>query len=327
MDSEVMQPGSTLSLTVAVPTFRRPDDLARCLKAIAAQECLPDEVLVTVRDIDTQTQDFIAALPPTPFPLRVINLTERGLVVARNAALTSFKSDIIAFVDDDAAPHPDWVCRVRRHFEADPRLGGLGGKDRLHDGKRFIEGRRANVGQLQWFGRVVADHHLGYGPPRPVDMLKGANMAFRRAAIGAIRFDQRLRGSGAQPNEDLTISLAVRRAGWNVIYDPAVLVDHFSGGRDEARHYAEIAAVRDTKGFREWAFNEVVAVWDEFPSWRLAVFFAWSLLVGSRVCPGLVQAIRFTPTLGLASWQRFALAQRGKFEALRTLPWTRRSGT
>jgi GT2 family glycosyltransferase len=322
-DSDAKRPGANLSLSVAIPTFRRADDLARCLKALAAQKCLPDEVLVTVRDIDTETQRRLAALPPMPFPLRVIDLTATGLVAARNAALVACTSDIIAYVDDDAAPHPDWVCRVLGHFAADPHLGGLGGKDRLHNGQRFVEGRRANVGQVQWFGRVVADHHLGYGGPRPVDMLKGANMSFRRAAVGAIRFDARLRGKGAQPNEDLTFSLAVRRAGWNLVYDPAVLVDHFSGGRTEARHYAEMAAVRDTKGFSEWAFNEVVAVWDEFPPWRLAVFFVWSLLIGTRVCPGLLQAIRFTPSLGLASWQRFVLAQRGKFEALRTLPWTR----
>lgn len=142
-------------------------------------------------------------------------------------------------------------------------------------------------------------------------------MSFRRTAIGEIRFDTRLRGKGAQPNDDLTFGLAVRRAGWRLVYDPAVLVDHFSGRRDEARHYATVAKVTDESGFRDYAYNEVVALWDELSPARRVGFAAWSFLVGTRVCPGLLQAVRFTPKLRQASWHRFRLAQQGKLEAWR----------
>ncbi len=308
-----------LSFGVVIPTYRRPDDLARCLQALGQQDRLPDDVIVTVRDTDEETLRFLAGRSGLPFPLRVVKPDMPGVVAARNAALEACRTEILAFLDDDTVPHPDWARRVARHFEADPKLGGLGGKDRLHDGTHFNEGRANRVGKVQWFGRVVADHHLGHGAPRPVDMLKGANMSFRAAAFEGVRFDARLRGAGAQPNDDLAFSLAVRRAHWTLRYDPEVIVDHFSGGREEVRHYATVAAVRDAQGFHDWAFNEVVALWDEFPPWRRTVFAAWSLLVGTRVCPGLVQAVRFTPRLGLASWQRFVLAQRGKLDALRTL--------
>ncbi len=315
-----------LSLGVAIPTNRRPDDLARCLQALARQERLPDDVIVTVRDADEPSRRFLAGCSGLPFPLRVLEMAAPGLVAGRNAALEACRTEILAFLDDDTAPHPDWARRVADHFEADPTLGGLGGKDRLHDGTRFNEGRADRVGQVQWFGRVIADHHLGHGGPRPVDMLKGANMSFRAAAFADVRFDTRLRGSGAQPNEDLAFSLAVRRAHWALRYDPAVVVDHFSGSREEVRHYVAVAAVHDVQGFRDWAFNEVVALWDELPPWRRGVFAAWSLLVGTRVCPGLVQAVRFTPRLGFASWQRFLLAQRGKLDALRVLMPSRGAG-
>lgn len=314
-----------LSLGVTIPTYRRPNDLERCLQALAKQQRLPDDVIVTVRDIDEQTRRFIAGCSGLPFPLRMIDLAAiPGLVAARNAALDACRTDIMAFLDDDTAPHPDWAARVVEHFVADTNLGGLGGKDRLHDGTCFNDGRTDRVGQVQWFGRVVADHHLGHGAPRRVQMLKGANMSFRANAFARIRFDTRLRGTGAQPNDDLTFSLAMRREGWTLRYDPAVAVDHYSGSTEQVRHYVDIAAVRDVQGFRDFAFNEVVALWDEFPLWRRGVFAIWSVLVGTRVCPGLVQAVRFTPRLGLASWQRFALAQRGKLDAVRTLSQAQR---
>jgi hypothetical protein len=43
--------------------------------------------------------------------------------------------------------------------------------------------------------------------PREVDGLKGANMSFRSEVFAKVRFDKRLRGSGATPNEDLRFRL------------------------------------------------------------------------------------------------------------------------
>ena len=307
------------SFGVIVVTYRRVTDLAKCLDGLARQRRKPDDVIVTVRDIDQPSRDFLDQRPAGDLPLRMVLVTTPGIVAARNAGLDACETDIIAFLDDDTVPHPDWSERVIAHFEQDPRLGGLGGKDRLHDGTKFDDRLSDTVGQVRWYGRVIPNQHLGHGAPREVDMLKGANMSFRRSAVGSIRFDTRLKGQGAQPNDDVAFCLAVRRAGWKLLYDPAVLVDHFSGDRTETRHYAVVAAVTDRHGFQDLAYNEVIALWDEMPPARRAGFMAWSLLVGTRVCPGLVQAVRFTPQLGFASWQRFLLAQQGKLQAWKDL--------
>lgn len=39
-----------MKLTVLVPSYRRPDDLARCLKALQQQARPADQVVVVVRD-------------------------------------------------------------------------------------------------------------------------------------------------------------------------------------------------------------------------------------------------------------------------------------
>jgi hypothetical protein len=46
---------------------------------------------------------------------------------------------------------------------------------------------------------LIGNHHLGVGEPREVDVLKGVNMSYRRTAIADIHFDERMRGTGAQP--------------------------------------------------------------------------------------------------------------------------------
>ena len=259
--------GPEMSAAVAILAYKRPDDLRRCIDGVLAQARPPQEIIVTVRDIDEAVLAVLAEQEGIAIPLRVIVLQKPGVVVARNAVLAACQTDIVAFLDDDTVPKSQWLDQIVAHFTADARVGGVGGKDRLHDGISFNEGRRRRVGQLQWFGRVIADHHMGYGPARDVVMLKGANMAFRAAAFESLRIDERLRGTGS--NEDLYLSLAIHRRGWILRYDPAVEVDHFSGRREEARHYADVEPVKDVRGFREWAFNEVLAIWSFLPgaSW------------------------------------------------------------
>jgi GT2 family glycosyltransferase len=309
-----------LSVAVGVCTYQRVDELARCLSGIQAQTRRPDELIVTVRDEDEATRRFLAeyagqaegrgALRPT-----ICVVEKPGLIMARIAAVKACRSDVLAMLDDDAVPHATWLERIEQRFLGDPRLGGLGGRDRCWNGKGFDERRAETVGRLQYWGRRIGNHHLGYGTLREVDVLKGANMSFRTKVFETANFDQRLRGTGSVPYEDIAVSLAVRRGGWRIAYDPEVVVDHYEGARTEPRYYSQTMAVKEASGFRNFAFNGVVALWDEMSWLRRAVFLAWSALVGTRVCPGLVQAIRLTPKLGRASWSRFVIAQQGIAQA------------
>jgi GT2 family glycosyltransferase len=302
-----------LRISVAVCTYQRPTDLQRCLEALRRQERLPDEVVVVVRSTDDPSLALLRGFDWGALLPRIVTVSEPGLVAARNQALDSYCGDVIAFTDDDAVPHSDWVSAIELHFEADARLGGLGGRDRCHDGKAFDDGESPIVGKVQWFGRMIAEHHHGVGPPRPVQFLKGANMSFRRTAIADLRFDARLRGMSC---EDLAFSLAVNRRGWKVLYDPAVLVDHYPGRTTETRHYATVFSAVDRAGLINFAFNQVITLRDELHGPRFVVFVIWSIFVGSRACPGLAQALRFTPKLGVVSWRRFVHFQKGVFEAV-----------
>jgi GT2 family glycosyltransferase len=307
------------SIGVLICTWRRPESLARCLGALATQQRRPDDVIVVVRDVDVATREWLDTRTADGLPVRLVDVARPGTVAALNAGLDAVRTDIIAITDDDTVPSPAWLARIMDHFVADPTVGGVGGRDNCHDGTRFDDRQQDPVGRLQWFGRMIGNHHLGFGPPRRVDMLKGANMSYRTRAIAHIRFDTRLRGSGAQPFEDIAFSLKVARAGWILLYDPAVAVDHYAARRDEARHYVAVSKLADVEGFRAFAYNNVVALWEELSPPRHLAFLLWSFLIGTGTCPGLVQALRFTPRLGVGSWQRFWTAQEGKAAAYRRL--------
>lgn len=301
-------------VTVIVPTYRRPDRLVQCLTALTRQTMPPVQVIVTVRDIDPDSavaaQRFAAALP-----IEIVGVAVPGQVAALNRGIDHALGDIVAITDDDAAPHPDWVERIEAWYHADARIGGVGGRDHVfHDGVPETGAARV-VGRLQWFGRVIGNHHLGIGNPRDVDVLKGANWSLRRSAIGDLRLNTRLRGSGAQVQNDLDFSLRLRRRGWRLIYDPRVAVDHFPAERHDLDR-------RGAAGFHpvakeNAAFNDTLALMAHFGPANRAVFAAWALLVGTSEFPGLAQGLRLALRGDRHAAAKLRASLRGRLAGLR----------
>jgi glycosyltransferase involved in cell wall biosynthesis len=303
-------------VAVAIVSYQRPRPLLACLKALAGQERAPDDVIVVIRADDAATREALATRPDDGLPMHVIAVDVVGVVAARNAALAGCRSDIIAFCDDDTCAHPDWVRRILAHFEGDAELGGLGGRDHCHDGERFDDRKSDIVGRVLWYGRTLGNHHLGHGAPREVHFLKGANMSFRLEATGGISFDARLRGRKIQAHEDFGFSMAVRRAGWKLLYDPAVALDHFAFCRDQLhRTYVASKSLSDAEDYYDQCYNHTLALSDQLPPASMVVFVVWSFLVGTRAHPGLLQSVRLTPSEGKAVWRKFLLCQR----AIRTV--------
>jgi glycosyltransferase involved in cell wall biosynthesis len=304
---------NVMKMTVLIPTYRRPQDLERCLAAIQQQTRSADEILVIARDTDHPTWALLDALE-IPH-LRCLKVTVPGVIAALNLGLSQAQGDGVAITDDDAAPHADWLEKIEAHFCADPQLGGVGGRDWRYDGALLEQGEAAIVGQIQGFGRLIGNHHLGVGGAREVDMLKGVNMGFRKAAIENLRFDERLKGSGAQVHNELAFCLDVKRQGWKLVYDPAIAVDHYEGDRAEEDRVGYFNSSM-TAVFNS-SYNEALILLGYFSGIQNLIYLLWSFLIGTRQAPGMAQALRFMPQFGRLAWQRFWVTQQGKWLALR----------
>ncbi|CAO3360009.1 Glycosyl transferase, family 2 [Azospirillum melinis] len=278
-----------LGVTVIVPTYRRPDQLAGCLDGLVRQTLAPVQVVVTVRDSDPESAEVARRYRPA-LPIQVVGIDVPGQVAAINRGMDHATGDIVAITDDDAVPHPDWVERIEAWYRTDPRIGGVGGRDHVFHGDVPETGEAEIVGRLQWFGRVIGNHHLGVGPAQDVDVLKGANWSFRRAAIAGQRLNTRLRGSGAQVRNEVDFCLRLSRQGWRLVYDPLVAVDHFPAVRFDidqrgSDHFHPLAQENAT-------FNDTLALMAHFGPANRAAFAAWAMLVGTCEFPGLAQWAR-----------------------------------
>lgn len=105
-----------LDVAVVVPTYRRPDMLERCLRAIIAQDYdkARYEIIVCDDGPDEATRSRVASLA-REFEqgprIRYVPVTAtQGPAGARNAGWRASNAASIAFTDDDTIPDPHWLA-------------------------------------------------------------------------------------------------------------------------------------------------------------------------------------------------------------------------
>lgn len=314
----------TTKIAVVVPTYARAEELPECLRGLSRQHRAPDDVLVVIRVGDEATKSVVDAWKHA-LPVRAVPVAAPGLVQALNAGLEATDADIVAFTDDDAVPRMGWLARIESVLR-EPGVAAVGGRDviwqagSVFDGRtqvfaarlRHGDRRERVVGRVQRFGRITGNHHAGRGPARDVDILKGVNMAYRRRLVVDYGFDLRVRGTGSQVHNEPSVCLPLRAAGWRIIYDPEVTVDHYPASRPNA----DDREMRDATRVYDSAFNETLSLWPYLGRrWRPA-YLAWTIAVGTIRTPGLVQLPRHARRGDRRPWHMLLAAMRARRDAV-----------
>lgn len=223
---------SSVSVSVVVATYDRPDQLRNCLRCLTTQKTPRFvEILVVDNHPDSQlTPPVVAEFPG----VLLVKEARQGLSYARNAGIIATSGEIIVSTDDDVAMPADWLEKLAGPFVREDVMvvtgnvlpleletaaqglfetyGGLGrGFERLEvDGSWFRSfGRRA-----------VPTWRLG----------SAANAAFRATIFGDPKIgllDEAL-GTGTPTgcSEDTYLFYKVLRAGYTLVYEPRAYVWH-----------------------------------------------------------------------------------------------------
>lgn len=211
-------------LSVVVCTHQRRRHLLTCLNALAALED-PVEVIVVDSASRPPLRDAVTPFAATIRHLAYVYEPQPGLSRARNVGLAVARRELVAFVDDDAAPDPDWARRIVAGFHT-PRVACVGGSCAAV----FERPRPAWMSQRLLTLAGVSDFG---GQARAVtqsaDYPFGANIAFRRDALEAVGgFDPSLgrRGDSLLSGEESAVVRALLAAGHEVRIEPSAVVRH-----------------------------------------------------------------------------------------------------
>jgi GT2 family glycosyltransferase len=119
-------------VSVVVPTFGRPDDLARCLASLAAQDARGFEVIVADNAADRRVRELVESHPPgAAASLTYLAEPALGVHNARHAGARAAGGALLLFTDDDAECAPGWL-RAYTEALADGAVAAAGGPVRPH---------------------------------------------------------------------------------------------------------------------------------------------------------------------------------------------------
>jgi hypothetical protein len=120
-----------------------------------------------------------------------------------------------------------------------------------------------------------------------------------------------LKGKGAQNHFELAMTLHVQQAGWRVIYDPELVVDHHPA----ERHDNDVRGNPDGAAARAASFNLVLCLLSFRPdlAGRRALY---GLLLGDAGTPGLLRGIAAIVRRERSVLRALAPSIRGQVDAL-----------
>ena len=120
----------TADVSIIIPTFRRPDGLAKAVRSVVAQAnpCgLVLEILIVDNDPDGSGRAMADTLiTESRLETRYIHIPDAGVANARNGGVAATNAPLIAFLDDDEEAHTTWLCELvgaQRFHGADAVFG------------------------------------------------------------------------------------------------------------------------------------------------------------------------------------------------------------
>jgi len=261
--------GSLPTISVAVCTRDRPDDMEKCLTSLLALRVPPLEIIVVD---NAPATDATERLVKEKFPgCRYIREDTPGLDHARNRAISESRGEVIAYTDDDVMVDPDWVEALGKAFAEDPAVGLVTG---LIEPAELETEAQLLFERYGGFGRGCFRTYLqsGQGAPMSWNLVgagqlgAGANMAIRRSLFEEIGyFDPALDvGTPTLGGGDHEIFFRCLRSGAICLYEPMAVVRH-----RHRRSMPELAKLLYSYGHATRCFFEREA--EAFPTDRPAI--------------------------------------------------------
>ncbi|MBU1915842.1 glycosyltransferase [Patescibacteria group bacterium] len=234
-----------MRISVAIPTYKRPDDIKKCVASVVGQTLPPAEVLIIDDDvlptelINDLRQKVEAVGARFVYHRKNHSHEPRGLSFSRHLALEQATHDVL-IIDDDIVLAEDclaWLAQAKQE-EGGSSVIGIGGliRNNRHQNlmERFFNYIFGLTSSLSWdvnasgfqvWNDFISTRQSGY-------YVHGGFCLYNRAAALSIGFPP---FQGGRPGlEDVYFSLRAKQLGFHYILEPRAGCWHYhsSGGRD-----------------------------------------------------------------------------------------------
>lgn len=203
-------------ISIIIPCWNDAVLLDRCLQALHAQQVRPDEIIV----VDNGSTDDSAAVAHA-HGARVLSEPRPGITWATQTGLHAATGDVLARIDADVAPAPDYLARLHDTWDAAERSQHQGGRKVVGvtgSGRFEIPGWRGDLLSRLYLGAYQATAGLALGHYS----FFGTNYSIKREwwleIAPAVDF------SDTEVHEDMHLSFAVRPTE-TIWWQPDLILD------------------------------------------------------------------------------------------------------
>jgi GT2 family glycosyltransferase len=232
MDSPIDPP---VDVSVVVVSWNTRELLRECLEAVLASTGVAIEVLV----VDNASSDGSSDMVRQTFPgaRLLVNSENLGFAVANNQALRLARGRYALLLNSDAIVPPDGIAKLTAFMEDHPAAGLAGPMYVFPDGSfqasyadfpTLGEEMMAELGLMRWRrGSRYPSHDLSQSrEARAVDWIGGTCLLARLAAVAQVGL---LDEGFFFYTEEVDWCRRMALDGWQVWYDPGVVVVHHLG--------------------------------------------------------------------------------------------------
>lgn len=263
-------------VSVIIPTYKRAHTLKYVLEGLKGQTYRNFEVVVVFKPAGDATEEILKEYSED---LKIKTVMQKSGFVpdAYNLGLKKATGQIIAFLDDDAVPYPNWLEEHVKTYNTYSEVGGVSGTTKsagITEDERIIQipedsiypyGRKQRYYNFPWahpisgmsnylifFGRDGLVHHnpklenKDFHEILPSLLHMGANMSVKKEAI-----------EGLSVNENFILGFAfeqllsyqIWRQGYKLLYNPSANVLHIAHSESTGRFFQSPmrAALRDAE--------------------------------------------------------------------------------
>lgn len=220
-------------LSVITVNYRGTEDTIACLCALRDELDYPADKLELICVDNASDADSAARLGALN-EVRLITSEENlGFAAGCNLGAGSANGRVLAFLNNDAEPHPDWARQAVQVLRQQPDVGAVACKVLDREGTHidFVDGG------LTWFG-MGYKRHAGepddgrHDEPRDVLFGTGAALFVRAELFTSLGgFDERY----FMFYEDVDLGWRLNLRGWRVRYEPSSVAYH--------RHHGSMTGV------------------------------------------------------------------------------------
>lgn len=177
--SEQRDKMTSMKVSIVINTNNRLSYLKRTLHSLQYLNYTNFEVCVVAGPTRDGTHEFLTSLGEK---IKLAFCDERNLSKSRNIGIALADGDIIAFIDDDGIPEPEWLNDLVSSY-CDDMVGAAGGFVYDNTGVRF-QARYVTVNRLAY--PIDSDEpspHLNFPFSCDIPHLLGTNCSFRKTVL------------------------------------------------------------------------------------------------------------------------------------------------